>query len=115
MHKRKSQKSVGPSGYDLRHLAVRHPIIGVERRKEHRARNAGFFRSDQVCVERGVGVPRTREAVALAGMAMAVDDHIDDSRSRASVPASGWGRRLSCRIAGATAGIAAGLTGARCL
>ena len=88
-------EAVRPARDDARDLAVRDRIVGMKRRKDDRAVDAGPGGPAQVLFKRRRGVPGTGQPIAFSGMAMAVDDHEQPSRRHASVGAKVAGCRAA--------------------
>ena len=75
VNEREPIQAVRAARHHARDVAVRHPVIRVERREDDRAAYPGARSATQVTAERRRRVPGTRQSIAETRMAMAVDDH----------------------------------------
>ena len=93
--KAKPIEAIGAARDDARDLPVRDRIVGMKGRKDHRALDTGAGGPTQVLLERRRGVPGTGQAVAFAGMAVAIDDHDCSPKLAPTIAARAAGRRPS--------------------
>src|SRR5712691_196759 len=72
----KSEEPIWMTGNDPRHLPVRDRIIGMERGQKDSLVNSGLRRTTEIFFQRRRGIPGTGQSVALASVAVTVDDHV---------------------------------------
>src|SRR5262245_21162815 len=72
---REAEEAVRAGGHDACHLAIRLGIVRREGGEQDRAFNARSRRPPQVVAQRSGRVPGSGQAIALAGVAVTVDDH----------------------------------------
>jgi len=75
MHESKSVEPAGPTGDNARHLPVGDGVVRMECGEQHRPAYACRRRAAQIVFQRRFGIPRSGQAVAGSGMAVAIDDH----------------------------------------
>src|SRR5262249_25693065 len=81
---REAVEPVGTTGHDPGDAPVRLRVVGVERGEEHATVDASFLCALQIPFQWRRGVPGPSESVALAGVAVCVDDHAPFSSTRRS-------------------------------
>src|ERR1700730_7054627 len=72
---RKTKEPIRTTCDDACDLTVRNRIIGMKRSEEHRLGYPGPGGAEEIFVQRRVGIPRSRQPVTFAGVAVAVDNH----------------------------------------
>src|ERR1700743_2955586 len=92
MNKCETDQPSGMPGDDARDIAIGNVVVAMKRREDDSFLNACPACATQVRPDRGVRVPRSGHAIALAGMAVAVDDHIANFLFREEA----WRRSRTC-------------------